>query len=85
MGNVRSWNERIKIVLRWSGEKADFLGEDLDLSYPVQKKKTFLSSNKATPSPGLPRSRSDGLRTPSIIDLRESRPTLSRARAPRLI
>lgn len=28
-----------KIALRWSGEKADFVGEDLDPFYPVQRKK----------------------------------------------
>ena len=40
MVNVRSWNEGIKIALRWSGEKADFLGEDLGLFYTVNQKKT---------------------------------------------
>jgi len=39
--NVRAWNERVKIALKWSEESANFLGEDLCRYYPtITRQKT---------------------------------------------
>ena len=37
--NVRAWNERVKIALKWSEGSANFLGEDLCRYYPTVKRK----------------------------------------------
>jgi len=38
ISNVRAWNERVKIALKWSEGSANFLGEDLGRYYPTEKK-----------------------------------------------
>jgi len=37
--NVRAWNERVKIALKWSEGSANFLGEDLCRYYPTVKRR----------------------------------------------